>query len=93
MCRKNAPVPITSSSTPDALAAWPVVEEDDWCGEHKSKVEHHPLNMVDDAVSKERQRCLGIVDEELATLSVSNPSIGLLEKIFDAIKSPTHSQC
>lgn len=34
-CRRNAPLPGTGSAA--AVAQWPTVAADDWCGEYKDK--------------------------------------------------------
>lgn len=35
-CRRRAPLPVTSlASSQDAIADWPLVYADDWCGEHE----------------------------------------------------------
>ncbi len=80
-------MPMTLVGSPDAVAMWPEVTDDDWCGEHQSKTERHPLNLVEIAVSNEQQRCIDAVIDIGRFVSDENWS-DRFNEIVDKIKSP-----
>ncbi len=88
LCRKNPPMPMTLVGSPDAVAMWPEVQDDDWCGEHQSKTERHPLNLVEIAVANERQRCLDIIANEDSESETDYNKVSWFAEIYSKIKSP-----
>lgn len=45
-CRRSAPVIFQKREHPDTGARWPIVESDDWCGEHVARLSPREVSVA-----------------------------------------------